>query len=68
MLAMMCKPYSLTEERFTNLARSRMSSWSGVFCVAGKEVMSMQKSPIRLLICEQSADTHVLKDHSQTGY
>ena len=29
---------SPTEGRPTNLARSRMSSWSSVFCVAGKNV------------------------------
>ena len=30
-----CSP---TEGRPTNLAKSRISSWSGVFCVAGKDV------------------------------
>ena len=30
--------YSLTNGRLTNLARSQMSSWSGVFCVARKDV------------------------------
>ena len=42
-----CSP---TEGRPTNLARSRMSSWSCVFCVAGKNVNFYAKNPIRSLI------------------
>ena len=32
----LCDNYSPTEGRPTNIARSRMSSWSGVFCMARK--------------------------------
>ena len=61
--------YSPTEGRHTNLASISNEQLERRFLCGRKgcEVL-MRKSPIRLLICDRSADTHAPKDYSQVGH